>query len=502
MRLAAHLTRALAATALAAFTFVGGSIVPSSRPIEPTSRRAVRQWLPPVAYAIVLVWMSVGFAALFGGFPNAMQGLGGGPVLLAVTLLPTVIVAYIFHRQAALAVLITTPLVCAAIYVLARIALADLVPSMSQAIIPADVGMEDGHVVAVSIGRDGAAMVDRDGATAIIGGHGAPVTQSFLLADGTEVLTVAEDGTARITHLQGARLRSGFDAPRLAEIVRSLLWQPHGALLARWALLAAAQFLPMEIPEAARGRTRRAFRDCDQCPEIVEIEHGYFFMGSPFTEPGRYLDDSPRRLVMVGRPFAAGRFAVTFDDWDACVADGGCNGYKPVDGGWGHGLRPVINVSWEDASAYVDWLSMKTGKPYRLLSEAEWEYAARAGSNTAYPWGDEIGKNNANCRGCDSQWDDNQTAPVGSFKPNAFGLYDMSGNVWQWVQDCYHGNYNAAPADGLAWTSGDCSRHVVRGGSGINYPGDLRSAYRHGVTSGSRLNSLGFRVGRSVQGRS
>jgi formylglycine-generating enzyme required for sulfatase activity len=119
-------------------------------------------------------------------------------------------------------------------------------------------------------------------------------------------------GTIATTRAKrAAHLRSGLDAPRLAEIALSRLWQPYGAPLARWALLATAQFLPLEVPEAARGRARRAFRDCDQCPEMVEIEPGYFFMGSPFTEPGRYLDESPRRLVMVGQPFAAGRFAVS-----------------------------------------------------------------------------------------------------------------------------------------------------------------------------------------------
>jgi formylglycine-generating enzyme required for sulfatase activity len=457
----------------------------------------MRRWLPPVAYAVALAWMGVGFAALFGGLPNVMQGVGGGPVLFAVTVLPMVTVAYIFHRRAALAVLVTTALVCAAIYALARLAVTDLVPSISQAAIPADAGMEDGHLVALSIGRDGTAKVDRDGATAAIGGHGAPVTEAFLLAGRTEVLTVAEDGTTRITHLNGARLRSGLDAPRLAEIVRSRLWQPYGAPLAHWALLATSQFLPLEIPEAATGRARRAFRDCDQCPELVEIEPGYFLMGSPLTESNRWLDESPRRLVNVGRSFAIGRFAVTFDEWDACVADRGCNSYQPVDQDWGRGRRPVINVSWDDARAYVDWLSEKTGKPYRLLSEAEWEYAARAGGNTAYSWGDEIGKNNANCDGCGSQWD-KQTAPVGSFPANAFGLYDMHGNVWEWVEDCYHQSYVGAPTDASAWTTGDCSLRVVRGGSWDSYPEDLRSAVRFGLTADFRINFLGFRVGRTL----
>jgi formylglycine-generating enzyme required for sulfatase activity len=139
-----------------------------------------------------------------------------------------------------------------------------------------------------------------------------------------------------------------------------------------------------------------------------------------------------------------------------------------------------------------------TGQPYRLLTEAEWEYAARAGATTAYYWGGEIGKENANCNNCGSEWDNRQTSPVGSFKPNAFGLYDMAGNVWQWVQDCYHGDYEEAPTDGSAWTSGDCSNRVVRGGSWNYSPQLLRSANRIRSATDGRNNSLGFRVGRTL----
>jgi len=158
----------------------------------------------------------------------------------------------------------------------------------------------------------------------------------------------------------------------------------------------------------------------------------------------------------------------------------------------------VINVSWDDAQRYVAWLSRMTGQPYRLLREAEWEYAARAGTTTAYYWGDEIGKGNANCDGCGSQWDGKQTAPIGSFAPNAFGLYDMAGNVYQWVQDCYHDDYNGAPIDGSAWTSEDCSRRVVRGGSWFRYPLVLRSAFRFSNATDYRDYDLGFRVGRTL----
>jgi formylglycine-generating enzyme required for sulfatase activity len=150
------------------------------------------------------------------------------------------------------------------------------------------------------------------------------------------------------------------------------------------------------------------------------------------------------------------------------------------------------------AQQYVAWLSRMTGKPYRLLTEAEWEYAARAGTTTAYYWGDEIGKGNANCFGCGGQWDGKQTAPVGSFAANAFGLHDMAGNVYQWVQDCYHNDYNGAPTDGSAWTTDDCAIRVVRGGSWGLTPQVLRSASRLRVTPGIRLLNLGFRVGRTL----
>jgi len=187
---------------------------------------------------------------------------------------------------------------------------------------------------------------------------------------------------------------------------------------------------------------------------------------------------------------------VTFADWDACVAVGGCPDVN--DSGMGRGTKPVINVNWDDAVQYAAWLSKMTGKTYRLLSEAEWEYAARAGTTTAFFWGDEVGTANANCNGCDSQWDARETSPVESFKPNAFGLDDMAGNVWQWVQDCYHDDYSGSPTDGSAWTGGDCSRRVVRAGSWYLPPRSVRSAYRFRLNADNQIIFLGFRVGRTL----
>jgi formylglycine-generating enzyme required for sulfatase activity len=263
-----------------------------------------------------------------------------------------------------------------------------------------------------------------------------------------------------------------------------------------------ANFDPYVLnPEAERAlRPPASFRECAKdCPEMIVIPAGSFRMGSPATEKGRDDDEDPQHEVVIPTPFAVSRFVVTFADWDACVSVGGCpQEGRAGDRGWGRGIRPVIYVSWDDAQAYVAWLSGMTGKAYRLLSEAEWEYAARAGSTTAYFWGEEIGKNNANCNGCGSQWDTRQPSPVGSFKPNAFGLHDMAGTVWQLVQDCYHGNYDGAPDDGSAWISGGCGFRVVRGGSWGGNPELLRSAWRGRVTTGFWDYYLGFRVGRTL----
>jgi formylglycine-generating enzyme required for sulfatase activity len=225
-------------------------------------------------------------------------------------------------------------------------------------------------------------------------------------------------------------------------------------------------------------------------------------MGAPEDEAGGKPSERPAHKVSIARRYAVAKFELTFDEWDACVALGGC-AYRPPDPqSWGRGQRPVINVSWEDAQNYVAWLAQRTGKPYRLLSEAEWERAARADSENAYAWGDEIGKGTANCDGCGTQWDDKETAPVGSFAPNGFGLHDMHGNVQEWVQDCFHDNYEGAPDDGSAWTT-SCAggRKVLRGGSWYHDPRkDLRSASRIALSAGYQSNHNGIRVGRTLSG--
>ncbi len=233
-------------------------------------------------------------------------------------------------------------------------------------------------------------------------------------------------------------------------------------------------------------------------PQMVRIPSGTFIMGSPESETGRASNEGPQRKVTITYSFEIGRHEVTFAQYDAFAKD--TQRPLPDDRGWGRGNQPVINVSFVDAQAYVQWLVKKTGKKYRLPTEAEWEYVARAGTTTAYWWGDVIGQNNAVCSGCGSQWDDQQTAPVGSFKPNAFGVYDTAGNVWEWTQDCWHDDYANAPPDGTAWleqNGGDCSRRVVRGGSWLLNPRILRSANRIRFTDES-IYDTGFRVARDL----
>jgi len=240
-------------------------------------------------------------------------------------------------------------------------------------------------------------------------------------------------------------------------------------------------------------KPRDIFNECAQCPQMVVLPVGEFMMGSNESE-----DEKPIHRVVIKKQFAVSRYELTFDDWDICIAHGVCR-YYPGDQGWGRGTRPVINVSWDDVQQYVGWLSNKTRKPYRLLSEAEWEYAARAGTNTAYNWGDDIGKGRANCDGCSSQWDNKQTAPVGSFAANAFGLYDMHGNVWEWVQDCFASNYDEATTESAPRINGDCPRRVLRGGAWGTGPWNLRSAGRFGYSSPHiRSSTFGFRVAREL----
>jgi formylglycine-generating enzyme required for sulfatase activity len=223
-------------------------------------------------------------------------------------------------------------------------------------------------------------------------------------------------------------------------------------------------------------------------------------MGSSPSEQGA----EAQHRVTIAYPFAVSKLEISFDEWDACIKEGGCGGYRPDDQGWGRGKRPVMNTSFENAKAYVNWLSRKTGKPYRLLSEAEWEYAARAGTTTAFSFGDTISSSKANYDGSvdgsgPSAVNRQKTMPVGSFAANGFGLHDMHGNVSEWVEDCWHDEYTAAtPADGSAWLDSNCNGRVVRGGSWEDSQVELRSAARTGGAKDDQFYTDGLRIARSL----
>jgi formylglycine-generating enzyme required for sulfatase activity len=312
---------------------------------------------------------------------------------------------------------------------------------------------------------------------------GQPSRRSWLMGAGTAVLVIMalvaiwQSGQEEPKPVPGERLQATEPAPT-----------PQ----------------PAAKPTGATGVAGKLFQDCDVCPSMVPLPGGTFLMGSPPEEAGRSDDEGPQHTVTV-KPFAIGQYEVTFDEWDACVAAGGCNGYRPDDRGVGGGGRhPVIWVKWQHAKDYVTWLAKHTGKPYRLPSEAEWEYAARAGTTTAFalpaPDGsdDIAGRGLANCNGCGGR-SRFGTMPVGSFAPNAWDLYDMHGNVWEWVEDVWHLNYKGAPTDGSAWIDGKQkkSSKITRGGSWGAIPDVVRSATRFGIAD-YHDGHIGFRVARSL----
>ena len=233
------------------------------------------------------------------------------------------------------------------------------------------------------------------------------------------------------------------------------------------------------------------FRDCPECPELVVVPAGSFQMGS------RSDHEAPVHRVSIARPFAIGRREVTFAEWDKCVEAAGCE-YRGDDHGWGRGDRPIMDVSWLDAKDYATWLSRKTGQTYRLPTEAEWEYAARAGTRTAFWWGRYAGSGLANCRECDTGALQ-RTSPVGSYDPNPFGLYDTAGNVAEWVEDCWNDGYRGAPRDGSARTTGNCRLRVLRGGAFESQSRYLRSASRFRYDLDVRYFANGFRLMRQLQ---
>ena len=285
----------------------------------------------------------------------------------------------------------------------------------------------------------------------------------------------------------------------------------------RWAISSALVIGMAMLFDAHPQALGSSFRDCPECPEMVIVPAGEFVMGSPQSESG-HTDEKPQHTVKFAKPFAVGKFELTFAQWDACTAAARCPAAN--DEGIGRGDYPVINVSWHDAKAYVGWLSEKTGKRYRLLSETEFEYAARAGTDTAWFWGpreDSFGSKKActyaNTHDLASKeahpmyvWSHHQcndgypeNAPIGKYQPNAWGLHDMLGNLREWVEDCHQEGYAGAPTDGSVRPhSGKCEKRVARGGTWMDGASTTRSAYRYADEESFRNYQVGFRVARDL----
>jgi formylglycine-generating enzyme required for sulfatase activity len=336
--------------------------------------------------------------------------------------------------------------------------------------------------------------------------------------DPTDRAYIAACRKAEIDAKRGQRLLQGAIYASLVAIIIGLVgWINQSYIAAQWRWwrverpFAVANIWPYVLkPQSEHGlKPGESFRECvplqqdkDFCPDMVIVPAGPFMMGSlPENEKDHIEDEGPRHQVTIAKPFAVSKYQLTFNEWDACVDYGACT-KRPPDGGWRRGRKPVMQVTWDDAKQYVGWLSNVTGKHYRLLSEAEYEYAARAGTETPYPWGPDITLNNhamAHCAGCGSGDSIQQTAPVGSFPPNKFGLYDMVGNLWEWVEDCEHPTYDDAPSDGSAWiTNGECIRRNVRGGTWSGDAKLIRSAKRGRSYRDVSDYYIGFRVGRTL----
>ena len=321
-----------------------------------------------------------------------------------------------------------------------------------------------------------------------LGGAPGPGTSTVTAADGASATSLVQQETVFWESIRESSDPAVFEA--------YLRQYPAGAFrVLATTRLSALRPAAADPPTQNRRAPGTVFRDCADCPELVVVPAGRFRMGCVSGQDCRD-DERPVHDVQVSS-FALGKYEVTFEEYERFARATGRD--RPNDRGWGRGGRPVINVSWEDAEAYAAWLSRETGEDYRLPSESEWEYAARAGATTPYSWGQDVGRDRANCRDCGSRWDGDLTAPAGSFAANTWGLHDMHANVWEWVADCWHENYARAPRDGSAWTQGgNCNRRVLRGGSWRDLPANLRSASRLRFGAGARIDNLGLRVARTL----
>lgn len=239
---------------------------------------------------------------------------------------------------------------------------------------------------------------------------------------------------------------------------------------------------------------------------MVTIPSGTFTMGSPQSELRRDMNEGPTRQVAINYRFEIGKYEVTFNDWNNCVSGGGCRGYLPKDSDWGKGRRPAINISWNDAQQYIKWLNRVTGLRYRLPTEAEWEYVARGGTKAPFSTGPRISSSQANFNGEHPYGEGakkgpyrRKTLPVGSFKPNAYGVYDIHGNVYEWVEDCWSPNHTGAPSDGRVRKDGDCKFRIMRGGSWVTHAYQMRASKRLRYTTDYRYDDYGFRIARTLE---
>ena len=234
-------------------------------------------------------------------------------------------------------------------------------------------------------------------------------------------------------------------------------------------------------------------KDCPGCPVLIALPAGAFTMGSNTSDPS----EKPAHQVSIAKPFAIGKYEVTVEQWDACVQASACSRIT-IDGNLSK-TSPVRDVSWDDAQQYAQWLAKTTGKPYRLPTEAEWEYAARGGTSTRYWWGEQMRSGMANCKGCGDPWQKEGPVNVGSFPANPFGIHDVNGSVWEWVADCWHNSYKGAPADGNAWDEPNCRARVIRGGSWREEASYMPSSTRFKYDASVRHSQNGFRVARAME---
>ena len=258
---------------------------------------------------------------------------------------------------------------------------------------------------------------------------------------------------------------------------------------------AVARPAPPPAATAAVAHRTGGVVDCDNCPEMVVLQPGSFSMGDNRGD----RSEKPAHRVTIRKPFAIGKYEVTLAQWNACVAASACKAMAETSAAGLSDMSPARDLSWNDAQRYVRWLSKLTGQSYRLPTEAEWEYAARAGTSTRYWWGQKMESGKANCKDCGGEWNNDAPAKVDAFPANPFGIYAMNGGVWEWVEDCWHKSYAGAPTDGSAWTSPNCRENVIRGGSWRNDSTYAHSASRFRYDTAVRYILNGFRVAKSLQ---